>query len=231
MAFNHAGRADKDDFVQQLGDWSDTQEQAWHDMCDTVLVGSEFHKRRVVEKFNHKDVRVTGAVWSKEWMDDLCNDLDRTKEDYIIFPHRPCKEKRFEEFLQVARVNPELDFVITSGGKNRLRDVELPSNVKYRFGLTKKEYYQLFAKAKGYLSLAAQETFGYTLQEAIYFGCRVVVPDNACYREYADKECVYDLKDLLKPSFLTGIFREKRLDCGMCIADNAQVIYDICNKD
>lgn len=230
VAFNHAGRADKDDFVQRLGTWSDTQEQAWHDMCDLVLVGSEYHGKRVRERFAPKRIETTGAIWSKEWMDEMCKGIDWEKEDYIIFPHRPCKEKRFTEFLQVARSNPRLHFVVTSSGNNRLADVELPENVSYMFGLSKRQYFQVFASAKGYLSLAAQETFGYTLQEAIYFNCDVVVPKNACYEEYAHPSSVFPLEVLMQKGKLTSIYSDNSLSNSKNVADNAASIYQLCKE-
>lgn len=227
-AFNHAGRADNDDFVQRLGAWSDTQEQAWHDMCDLVLVGSEYHKRRVVEKFGHKNVVVTGAVWSNSWMDDFTQGIDRTKKDYVIWPHRPCAEKRFDLFLEIAKANPKVRFVITSSGNNRLQGVELPENVEYRHSLSKLDYYKVFAQADAYLSTAKQETFGYTLQEAIYFGCKVLVPDYACYREYAHRDSIYSLNNIAEKGFLTDLLRMDWLKRSRNVSDNAALFYQLC---
>lgn len=230
VAFNHAGRADKDDFVQRLGSWSDVQEQAWHDMCDVVIVGSEYHKRRVESMFNPKTTIVAGAVWSKAWMDEFTRDIDREKKPYIIWPHRPSKEKRFDLFLEIARNNPELDFVITSSGGNRLQDVQLPQNVTYTYGLTKLEYYKVFAQADGYLSTAFQETFGYTLQEAIYFNCKVVVPNYACYSEYAHKDSIFEYDDMVKQSYLTDVYKSGCLNQSKLHKDNAEDFYHICKS-
>lgn len=230
VSFNHAGRADEHDFVQKLGSWADTQEDAWHKMCDVVLVGSQYHKQRVEKKFNVNNVKVTGAVWSKEWMDDFCKDINRKKSDYIIYPHRPCKEKRFDLFLEVARKNPLLKFLITSSGDNRLEGVELPNNVTYWYNLSKREYYQAFAHADGYLSTAYQETFGYTLQEAIYFNCKVIVPDYACYREFADESSIVSFNDMITDGYLTEKFKTGDLSKSTQHRDNASEIYNLCKK-
>lgn len=221
--FNHAGRADKDDFVQNLSSWADMQEQAWTDLCDIMFVGSRYHEMRVVEKFHPKKTLVTGAVWSKKWMDKFTKDLNREKKDYIIFPHRICKEKQFDFFIEVAKKNPKLNFVVTTGGDNRLNQV-LPKNVRYVYNLTKKEYFQIFANAMGYLSTAKQETFGYTLQEAIYFDCQVVVPDYACYSEYAHKSSIVSFKDMLKDGYLTNKYKNENLRQSKIVSDNAEKI-------
>lgn len=236
VAFNHAGRADKDDFVQQLGPWSDYQEQAWHDVCDIVLVGSNYHADRVHMKFRPKKIAVTGAIWSKRWMDDRClGKLQSVKEDYVIWPHRICKEKGFDLFLQIAKGNPELRFVVTSCGPNRWpADVVQPKNVSYLYDLTKDQYFEAFQKAKCYLSTAYQETFGYTLQEAIYFQCLVLVPDYACYPEFTRKDCRLSHLSLGVGGLITELYKFKHkglaMGPGELAPDNAQTIYDICKS-
>lgn len=213
-AFNHAGRADKTDFVQHLNNWADTQEQAWHQLCDVIFVGSNFHKHNVERKFKHKNIIKTGAVWDSEWMKDKCKDIQfGKKEEYVIFPHRPCEEKRFLKFLEIARKNPELRFVITTCGNNRLKEIKLPNNVEYRYNLTKEEYFEIFARAKYYLSIAKQETFGYTIQEAIFFGCKIIVANHPCYKEYVAKSSIFPLRKILQENFLTQTFKNSKKLC------------------
>lgn len=226
--FNHAGRADEDDFVQKLGPWSDTQEKAWHDLSDLILVGSEYQKKRVCHKFNPSKIVVTGAVWDKSWMDDMCRGLERDKENYIIYPHRPSKEKRFDLFLECAKANPKLKFVITSCGPARIDGKSLPINVDYLHGLTKRQYFEVFSKADGYLSTAYQETFGYTLQEAIYFGCKVICPNYACYPEYANANSIIPFEDMVKPGKLTDLYTNcDTLKQSLQVEDNAKTIINI----
>lgn len=229
VAFNHAGRADESDFVQRLGAWSDVQEQAWHDCCDVVLVGSEYHKRRVVDKFHHKDVRVTGAIWSREWMRERINPSDFKKEDYCIFPHRPSAEKRWNLFWHIAKVNPDMQFVVTTCGNPRLMKKQLPENVKYLANLTKQEYFEVFARAKYYLTCAYQETFGYTIQEAIYFGCKIIAPKYACYPEYVNTHSLAKFEELSVPYKLTVLYQySTNLTKSTQFPDNAKTIYNIC---
>lgn len=228
VAFNHAGRADKYDFVQNLGKWADIQEAAWHKMCDVVLVGSKHQKENVEKKFGKKNVIVTGAVWDKKWMDNNCGSIDkREKEDFVIYPHRICKEKGFELFIKAANANPNLQFVITSCGNKKEIKSTLPANVTYQCNLSKHEYYKIFAKAKYYLSTAYQETFGYTIQEAIYFGCNIIVPKFACYSEYVSSKCLVEHKDMCKRNFLTEMYLENNLRESVQFNDNAEKICTI----
>lgn len=225
VAFNHAGRADSTDYVQRLGNWADVQEKAWHDVCDLVLVGSKYHAEKIKNKFYIEPI-VTGAIWSNAWMNRYKNLKNTNKEEFVIFPHRLSKEKGVEDFIEIANKNKRLQFVVTSSGNPK--EIQLPNNVKYLPNLTKKEYYEVFSKARYYLSTAYQETFGYTLQEAIYFGCKIIAPNDLSYIEYADARCLMEREEMKKENAITNKFAEIKAEWNTNIEDNASKIYKIC---
>lgn len=229
VAFNHAGRADESDFVQRLSGWADTQEKAWHYLCDLVLVGSRYHAERVRRKFGVNSV-VTGAVWDSEWMIEHTKGLGQVKKPFVIYPHRPCQEKRFDFFLEIAKKNPKLRFIITSCGPNRLQGVELPKNVIYRYNLTKREYFDIFSQTDCYLSTAYQETFGYTVQEAIFFGCKIACPDWACYREFVNEKNIVPFELMAEEGFLTEFYQRNDLRLSAPVKDNAKEIIKIVRR-
>jgi glycosyltransferase involved in cell wall biosynthesis len=82
------------------------------------------------------------------------------------------------------------------------------------------------AKARWYLSTAYQETFGYTIQEAIYFGCEILVPNRACCPEMVLPKNVYSTVYEIDSKFNEG---------GLVVPitwtrkwhDNAQTMIDI----
>ena len=189
---NYAGRADKTDFVQQLSHWADTSEAGYHFICDGIFVGSEDHKNNVVNFFglNTATVHTTGLVWDLNYMQTFKEQIGNVqKEDFVIWPHRWCEEKGIHELIEFAK-NTKKKIVITSSGPKK--DLgKLPKNIEYRHGLTKGEYFELMAKARWYLSNAYQETFGYTIQEAIFFGCNILVPNRACCPEMVPSRNVY----------------------------------------
>lgn len=199
FGFNYAGRADKTDFVQGLGKWADRSEHGYHDCMDLVFVGSEFHKANLLRYFfgnsqdEEKYIKVTGYIWNT----DYCNQLvppPAVKEDFVIWPHRICKEKGYMELLDYADATDK-KIVVTSSSKfpNKVER----RNIEYHENLTKKQYYGMMARARWYLSTAYQETFGYTLQEAIFYGCEIAIPHRACYPEMVPFENLYkDLKDI-----------------------------------
>jgi glycosyltransferase involved in cell wall biosynthesis len=113
------------------------------------------------------------------------------KEDFVIWPHRWCNEKGIDELIQYAnRTNKKI--IVTSSGPAKDCGTNLPRNIEFKFNLTKKEYFTLMAKARWYLSTCYQETFGYTIQEAIFFNCNILVPNRACCPEMVPSVNVYD---------------------------------------
>lgn len=193
FGINYAGRADINDFVQQLGDWSDLSEAGYHDICDGIFVGSEDHKKHVCDYFAipASKVHVTGYVWDLDYMKSFRDAIMPVeKEDFIIWPHRWCNEKGIQELCTYARSTDKQIIVTSSGPVKDYGDV--PENITFKFNLSKLEYFTYMAKAKWYLSTGYQETFGYTIQEAIYFDCQILVPNRACYPEMVPGFCVYN---------------------------------------
>jgi glycosyltransferase involved in cell wall biosynthesis len=230
FGINYAGRADSTDFVQQLGHWADFSEAGYHEICDGIFVGSEDHKRNVCEYFGipGKKVYVTGYVWDLSYMQKYKDQIGEVeKEDYVIWPHRFSKEKGIDELLQYAKTTDKR-IVITSSGPRKDLGVTLPANVDYRFNLTKFEYFTLMAKAKWYLSTAYQETFGFTIQEAIFFGCNILVPNRACCPEMVPEKCVYE-----GVSQIDGMFKQDlTVDLGWTEKwnSNAKYMIDIISR-
>lgn len=190
---NYAGRADKTDFVQKLSSWADASEAGYHYICDGIFVGSEDHKNNVVNFFglNTATVHTTGLVWDLNYMQTFKDQIgDVAKEDFVIWPHRWCNEKGIDELIWFAK-NTNKKILVTSSGPVKDCGTNLPRNIEFVFNLTKKEYFTLMAKARWYLSNAYQETFGYTIQEAIFFDCNILVPDRACCPEMVPSRNVY----------------------------------------
>jgi glycosyltransferase involved in cell wall biosynthesis len=146
-------------------------------------------------------VHVTGYVWDLSYMQKYKDTIGEVeKEDYVIWPHRFSKEKGIDELLQYAKTTDKR-IVITSSGPRKDLGVTLPANVEYRFNLTKFEYFTLMAKAKWYLSTAYQETQGYTILEAIFFKCNILVPNRACCPEMVPVKNVYNNIDEIDRKF------------------------------
>lgn len=196
--WNHAGRADPSDAVQQCGVWAEHAEMARHAVTDLVFVGSEFHQHRVAAYFRRplSSVAVVGEVWSTEYVHrTMATELESIPftRRTVIWPHRLCVEKGMQEFFAIAEAMPDWQFIVTSSAAGKKLPVVAsgaPANVFLRTGLTKGSYFQLM-RTGIYLSTAIQETFGYTLHEAIAVGARIVAPRRASYREFLPDAAMY----------------------------------------
>ena len=209
--FNHAGRADKFDFIQSLKKWSDSSELAYHDVCDLIFVGSEFHKQNIIDYFKQdpEKIIVTGCVWDTQKAIEVFPHKMQ-KEEFVIFPHRISPEKGVDDLLEIASLNPDMQFLITSSSKNEL-NIQLPKNIKYVNGLTKRQYYMYLSKAKYYLSTAYQETFGYTLREALMYDCIIAVPNRVCYPEMIPRTNLFDENKDVRRIFDAGLIMNSQI--------------------
>ena len=117
--------------------------------------------------------------------------------------------------------------MITTSGKIK-EDLNLPKNISYKYCSTKAEYYYELSKAKYYLSTAHQETFGYTLREALLYNCIPIVPNRAAYLETVPEENRY--KSIDEAIYL--LKNAKKLDTSYLnkYNDNAKTIIELCKE-
>lgn len=200
--WHYAGCADPWDFVRPLRDWARHSEYGWLRLCEGVFVGSHSHKFMMQKYFDDPlpHVHPIGLVWNLEKVRARIPDLrplgERPKR--IIFPHRCAPEKNPEAFYGLAAhfVEKGWDFVITSSRKAAAEDLGFRRGNAWRVetGLSKQEYYEILADSRVMFSAAHQETFGYTVQEAIALGVGLVVPNRLSYPEVleSDSRFLYD---------------------------------------
>lgn len=198
IGWHHAGVYDPTDFINIAGDWRlRFENMLLCDVFDYVAVGSNFHKKLVVDgvlarervNIKHK-VLAFGQAWRHQDVRQHYVNLDQ-RRNIIVFPHRLSCEKKPEVFLDAAaaaRGKPEFsdwDFVVSSGRpvSDEWRHKILSSGAKLVVHDTKHQYYSYLATCKVWCSTAAQETFGYALHEAIALGLRIVAPNRCAYVE------------------------------------------------
>lgn len=186
----HAGTWDKNDFTSRSGmrPWAAHIEKGWLNFFDKVFLGSEYHKEIILKDNPEaaKKLFVTGLPFNYKEVDFYKN----KKEKIVVFNHRLDPEKQPELFDKLTRELktqfPDWKFIKT---------IEATKN--------KTEYYSLLAKSSICVSFALQETFGYSMLEALANHCFVAVPRTLSYATmpiykgyyYNDYE---DMKKLVK---------------------------------
>lgn len=137
----------------------------------------------------------------------------KTENNKIIFNHRISKEKGIDYLMEIKKKyrdniiisTPKVNAVPFPKIKKLYNNFYLPKNFD--------EYMQIMSQCGFALSFAKQETFGYSVQEAVANGLCPLVKENenTCYAENIIPELrFYDLDDLyIKIDYLTNNKDEK----------------------
>jgi len=187
-AMLHAQSIDKNDFTYPMRHWMRHFEHGISKVLDGIFVTSTCLQDLC---FYHgvgtpKNVFLTGLPYNSEEVTErmmTTSPSDRKKR--VTFSSRWDKEKDPMFFLDVARevkkVNPEIEFVITTCSKTlRSNDVRLLNKLKkaikektviLKENLSKEEYYQNLLETAIQFNCADQDFVSWTLLEATTAGC------------------------------------------------------------
>jgi len=221
----HAGSWTPSDFVAQMI-WPFGLEKFWfQDYYDKVFVGTEHHKREIIEALQVPENRIM-VTRLPFWQIPITH---QAKYDTVIFASRPHKEKGFEEFIDLvwADVNNKYFYTITGGGLDMLDFADIGSDyreklcylllmnrVQQKILRTKEEFYAYLGTCKYLFSWAQQENWGYSMLEGVSLGCYPLVRKGKSYDEMFANMGIkqYDSFDELKSDFLQGKIEYKYLD-------------------
>jgi glycosyltransferase involved in cell wall biosynthesis len=182
----HAGSFTDTDFVRDMERWAKNFEDVIFDIADKVFVFSEFIKKDVLKKriINEDKLIVTGqALDDKEFMQYKSDE----KENIVVFNGRNVDEKQpwlFEK-LKETITNDWLCYL-----EKPFKEPKFVNT--HSLKLPKKEYYQLLGKSKVVVSFALQENFGIGVNEAVKLGCVPILPNRLVYKEFYNKEYLYN---------------------------------------
>lgn len=99
------------------------------------------------------------------------------KENMVLFSGRFARQKGVYDVLKVARLLPEIKFVMMGWGEEeeKLRKLA-PENVKFSSLTLKsgKPFFEMYGKAAVFFLPSYGETFGFVLVEAMASGCTII---------------------------------------------------------
>jgi glycosyltransferase involved in cell wall biosynthesis len=133
----HAGSYDPQDFLGRKVKnklWSNSAEYSFFNASDKNYFATQYHVdlfKKTFPKAANKKIKVCGFPF--EYIKKIRATYPRAleKEDLIVFPHRISPEKQPEVFKKLEKTLPQYKFVMCQEQK-----------------LSKKDYYDLLAKAK-----------------------------------------------------------------------------------
>lgn len=229
FGFCHASSYTFEDFMSPAGSYLQYFELGWLASFDLIFVGTEYHKRAIIER------RIDPLVVSEADRKKMSNKIVVTGNplflsDYELIDKRVPKKKQLiisNRFDWEKRPNLSLDFCYLL--KRRVPDLrivvttsrpEFKSNKKWLVemarcmekdgiieihdGLTKKEYHTLLAESKIFLTNTIEENFGYCLIEAILHNTYPIAENKYSHPELLmnDRWFLFDDADEIVPKAL-----------------------------
>lgn len=210
FAWLHAASYTKEDAFAVADSYQRYTELGWVRACDGVFVGSEYSKRAFIERrvlpqfqfqpseFKQFSRRIH-AIGNPLFLADYASNKDVEKRNQILLPNRFDVEKRPIVAVRMALAAREkygYDIVITSSQPNiksntpgyieYIRQLEQQGLLTIKDGLSKDEYHLELAKSKVMISTSIEESFGYCIAEALYYGCIPYLNNTSSHPEMVD---------------------------------------------
>lgn len=176
-------------------DWAQYSELAWGRLFDQILVQTEWSVAGMPSGMKKKFVVVGSPFENTFHFRGLWNIVER-KYDFV-WPFRFSDDKGYKKFLHLAK---ELrrrghTVVVTTPAE------EIPASIAHDLfvmGVTvirdavKSSFWGVLSQCKVVVSTARQETWGYSVMEAVACGCVPVLPNYACYPLLYPEKYLYD---------------------------------------
>lgn len=168
----HAGTWDDDDFTVRnwFRKWATGFEETIFRGITECYVGSKYHKEIISDYFGgafDSKIKVTWLFFNADYVRDSV--IASEKHNIVVFPHRLSTDKKVEKFDKLSKTK------YISWIYNFVKSVEVTSN--------KKEFYNLLAKSKIAVSFDWQETFWYSMLEAMSLWVIPLCYDGKSYKD------------------------------------------------
>jgi glycosyltransferase involved in cell wall biosynthesis len=212
-AFLHAASYTIEDAFSVAEPYQKFTELGWLLACDFVFVGSEYHKKAIMERRVYNQCHVNDAssidkkiiVTGNPLFKDDYKDYELFKQYKLIISNRFDYEKRPNLSLNFAYLlkkrNPNLEIVVTTSrskftsNRNWLveyaRELEKDKILKIYEGLSKEEYHKHLSESILFITNSIEENFGYCLLEAIIYNVSPLAPNSCSHSEILDNDPTY----------------------------------------
>lgn len=223
--FLHAASYTIEDAFAVAAPYQRFTEVGWLAACDTVFVGSDYHKRAFIERrllplnLPQKDQEVLASKLVVSGNPLFKGDYTRNgflqegqpvpKKRQVVLPNRFDWEKRPNLSLDLAyilkREDPTIEIVVCTSrphftsNKTWLlklaREMESDGIITIKAGLSKAEYHALLEESAVMLSTSIEENFGYCIVEAMMYECYPLVRNSLSHPELVGWERAFLFDD------------------------------------
>jgi glycosyltransferase involved in cell wall biosynthesis len=183
---------------------------------DIIFVGSHYHQDKLYEATGisggeHVYV-VPPPLYQEQFNNVKVKPYSERKYD-VVFASRMDSQKKGDLMLYLAEKNPDIQFAVTAETNTAF----VSENIHHIPSKNRAEYYEALSEAVVFLSTAEEETFGYSMVEAMSFGLIPVVPNRLSYpeltRRIGGKKFLYstegEAKQMLREALLYAETLEK----------------------
>ncbi len=202
-AFLHAASYTIGDAFEIASPYQRYTELGWIAAMDKVYVGSEYHKKAIIDrrlKPNNAEFLADKIVVTKNplFIDDY-KFKGLLKQKRMLLTNRLDKEKNpvqtVKLFLRLKQEFPDWEFIITSSRK-RFRtnmpygDEDFIScaidmgKIELKMNLTKEEYHEELEQAAIVVSHSPEENYGICIAESLIYKCLPLLKDCASHPEF-----------------------------------------------
>lgn len=224
--FCHAASYTKEDYFSITENFAQHHERAWFNTFDLIFVGSEYHKRQIINLRGvaEEKIIVTGNPYN---ISEVYDSIEiKEKKNWIILTNRPDYEKRPNLSLDIFEILknkfPEWEFIVVTSRsewgngwiKEKAKLLENKGIIKIYSNLSKKEYLSLLQQSKFMLSNSIEENFGYCILESLIFNTVPILPNDYSHPELVENdsrllfnsinECINKLSDYIQNNGLNN---------------------------
>ena len=167
-------------------------------IADKIVVVSEYNKSELIKNVGITEDKIV-LIYNGVPI-NCCNDQFEIfqKEEFVLtvgeINKENMKRKGLEVFINVAKLLPEIKFIIVGEIDKKLEYYlkrSIPNNLKLLGFINEDILHTLYRKAKVYAQLSYHEQFGCSLAEAMFHRCVPVITDKAALPEIVDKAGYY----------------------------------------
>jgi glycosyltransferase involved in cell wall biosynthesis len=211
--FLHAASYTTGDAFAVASSYQQYTELGWIASLDKVFVGSDYHKRILIERrlrpLNAMHLADKVHVTLNPVFVDEYPAFQVQKSRKVLLTNRLDAEKNPEQTLELFRKLkaefPDWEFVVTTGRKTlrsnseavleAVKSAEADGVVTVRYGLTKDEYHRELAEAAFVVSHSREESYGYCIAEAMVYKAVPLLANAASHPEFVSSSFLFDDQD------------------------------------
>ncbi len=186
FAFCHATSLNYGDYFEKVSHSKFGIESYNAKMFDKVFVGSDYH----LKKLNWKNIIITTLPTP---------------------PFETFKENKIYDIISVARPNNQKITKLIEDKIEKEFGKIIRKNVN-----NWKDYYKFLSQGKVLLITSKEDTFGYSVMEAIINNTIPIAPNKLCFPEILPREYLYDDLDELKDTLTICLGRELEVPKLLC---------------